>query len=128
MIAFTLFEFASDAGKGVITKWLKKHPTHRPFAKAKTDRIRKYGVGSEETLSFCCHEGDGIWKLKVRGATPEFRPHLCKGPLQMEAEATFLATAIEEDFELDPSDVKKTAIARRSSVKDDPGLRIDLKL
>ncbi len=122
-----LFEVTSEGGKGILSKWMVKHPQHRGKTKARVDQLRQYGIGSEETLGWCCHEGDGIWKVKVK-AKPQFRPHLCKGPFSMDDEATFLETAIEESFELDPPDVKERAIKRRELLIDDPTLKIELVL
>jgi hypothetical protein len=127
MIVCILFEVTSGGAKGVLSKWILKHPQHRGKTKARVDQLRQYGVGSEETLVWCCHEGDGIWKVKVK-TKPQFRPHLCKGPSSMDDEATFLETAIEENFVLDPPDVKARAIKRRELLESDPTLRIELKL
>ena len=122
MIKCQLFEFVTSGGKGVISAWVKKHPQHRGAMKARTDDLRKYGVGSEETLPWCCHEGDGIYKLKVR-AKPQFRPHLCKGPISIDSEATLLATAIEENFTLEPSDIMARSKQRRAEIEADQNRR-----
>jgi hypothetical protein len=86
---------------------------------ARVHDLRQHGVGSEETRSWCDHERAGIYKVKIR-AKPQFRPHLCKGPIWMDTEATFLATAIEENFKLDPSDVMERAIQRRAEIVSNP--------
>lgn len=122
MIKCHLFEFVSSGGKGIISVWLKDHPQHRGGMKARTDALRQYGVGSEETLRWCDHERDGIYKLKVK-SKPQFRPHLCKGPTKMEDEATFLATAIEESNTLDPVDVLDRSVRRRDILKKDDDRR-----
>ena len=127
MIVCTLFEVTSEGGKGILSKWIAKHPQHRAGTKVRVHQLRLYGIGSEETLEWCCHEGDGIWKVKVK-AKPQFRPHLCKGPFSMNDEATFLETAIEESFALDPSDVKERAIKRHQLLINDPTLKIELAI
>jgi hypothetical protein len=127
MIACKMFEATTDGGKGILSKWISKHPEHRGKTRARVDQLRQYGVESEETRHWCSHEGDGIWKVKVK-VKPQFRPHLCKGPLSINDQATFLETAIEENFELDPSDVKTRAINRRALLLANPSLRIELNI
>lgn len=122
MIKCRLFEYISPRGRGVITDWLREHPQHRGGVQARVNDLRLHGVGSEETRNWCDHERAGIYKLKIR-AKPQFRPHLCKGPIWMDVEATFLATAVEEDFELDPADVLERAIRRRAEIVADPQRR-----
>lgn len=123
MIRCVLFEFTSQGGKGVISGFLRKHPGVRGAADARIKDLRQHGVGSEESLRWCPHERDGIYKLKIR-STPQFRPHLCRGPFSMNSEATFLASAIEEHFELDPADVLDRAVQRRGVVLQDESRRV----
>jgi hypothetical protein len=116
MIKSIVFEFTTSGGKGILSDFLRKHPALRAATDVRINDLRQHGVGSEETLRWCPHEKRGIYKLKVR-TTPEFRPHLCKGPFDMNAEATVLATAIEERFELEPTDVLDRAVERRDILK-----------
>jgi hypothetical protein len=62
-----------------------------------------------------------IYKLKVRGEKA-LRPLLCKGPLDMDGEFTFLLGAIEVNSQLDED--AEDAEARRSIVIADPSRRI----
>lgn len=122
MIKCAVFEFTSEGGKGVISGFLRKHPALRGATDARIKDLRQHGVGTEESLRWCPHERDGIYKLKVR-STPEFRPHLCKGPFDMNSEATLLAAAIEDDFELEPPDVLDRSVKRREILKQDRNRR-----
>jgi hypothetical protein len=120
VIKCRLFEYTKAGGKGVVSEFLDKNPGVRKSAKVRFHDLRLYGVGTEDTLAFCPHIQHGIYKLKVK-ATPQFRPHLCKGPAVqfMEKEATLLACAIEQNFELRPDDVLDQAVERRDIVKAD---------
>lgn len=124
-----LFDFLTnpDSSKGVVSTWIaKKYPARQGRFRAKLDDLRQHGVGAEETLGYCPHQGDGIYKLKVKGK-PQLRPHLCKGPFDMQGEATLLAGAIEENDELDPPEVQETASKRRDKLIADHRLRISIE-
>lgn len=115
MIKCALFEFTRGNGRGCISDELRKKPGLRAMFDNRCRELKKHGVGSEETRSFCASVGDGIYKFQVH-SKPQLRPHLCKGPKQMEAEATFLVFATEENWKLYPPDAKEIAIERRNLV------------
>ena len=127
MIKCCLFEFLgeNESSKGILSRYLAKHPSARGAAKARLNDLRQHGVGTEESRSWCPHERDGIYKLKIK-AKPQLRPHLCKGPFDMNREATILAIAIEEDFDLHPADVLERAATRREIVRNDENRRTKL--
>lgn len=122
MIKCTLFEFVRDNGRGCISDELKGDPRARAAFDARANDLRRHGVGVEETLNFCPHIKEGIYKLKIR-FKPQLRPHLCKGPLDLAVEATFLVYAIEENAQLDPADPVGLAVKRRAIIEADSDRR-----
>ena len=62
-----------------------------------------------------------IWKLRVN-ASVMLRPHLCKGPINKNAEYTLLIGAVETGDRL-PHGIEKNALSRQQEIEIDPERR-----
>jgi hypothetical protein len=120
MIKCVVFEYQRENGRGCITDWLRGFSAGpRARFHVRLDQIELHGVGEsvEETKMICPHIADGFYKVKVK-SVPVLRPFLCRGPVEMSSEVTFLIGAIEEDDQLYPprAEILDCCRIRRSEV------------
>ena len=64
-----------------------------------------------------------IKKLQIKGRL-QLRPLLCRGPINMEQEYTFLLGAIERNYKYEPRDAIKKAETNRTNLLTDNSRRI----
>ena len=107
---WSIYDFTDTRNESVIQKWaddIRLPERERGRLDLKVDMLSKNG----ETLSHQLLAGTKskhIKKIKVKGNI-QLRPLLCRGPISMEQEFTFLLGAVERDWELEPKDALKRA-------------------
>lgn len=131
MIPFTswrVYCFLSQRGDNVIRDWLDKEKV--PIAQ-RADfqlKIRLLESGGPDLVPGFITEtpvAKDIYKAKIKGnkGWVQLRPLLCKGPVLMDREFTFLFGAIEKDRILIPKDCKERAQENRKILLADPSRR-----
>ena len=114
-----VYEFLDNRNDRVIVRWVHKSQIQkraRILLDQKIDLLRAHGPDlPPELLSTGPIDGGHIYKLKVRGPVM-LRPLLCRGPVSMDAEYTFLQGAIERGNVLPPGDVAKAEENRQTLI------------
>ena len=102
-------------GNAVITRWRAGlQARQRARLDVKVQMLRQFGFELPPRLLAGPVRGH-IYKLRINGDVA-LRPHLCKGPIDMSAEATLLVGAIERDRVLIPADAASRAEAARHAI------------
>src|SRR5690348_2430654 len=110
-----IYDFSNSRGSSVIQEWaddIRLSKKIRGRFDLKVDLL----ITSEPELVpklLAGTRSGHIKKLKVKGDV-QLRPHLCMGPIDHEAECTFLVGAVEKDYKLIPEDVLIQAESCRS--------------
>jgi hypothetical protein len=117
-----LYEWVDHRGRGILTDWKRIQKIQRWKVDQKLLMLRKADVTpGQSSLPPGLLAGPGIggfasiYKLKIKGNVA-LRPMLCLGPLDRDAEWTFLAQAVERDDVLDPADAAAIAEDRRQQI------------
>lgn len=113
-----LYDYVSPSGVNEIEKWMASLQS-RQLAKLEEQLDKLESLGVSELPNFPIPIERGIYKLKVHGNV-QLRPHLCRGPVDNDAEFTLLVGAREVGGRLDPRNVLDTAVARKLEVAGDP--------
>jgi hypothetical protein len=112
---WTLYDYVDWRGQNEIAQWCR--------GLQKNDRIRlvkRMDTLAESGHELCpglagpVHNSPHLYKIRVNGSVA-VRLLLCKGPLNMDGEYTFLLGAFESDDEL-PAGTLETAEGRRAEI------------
>jgi hypothetical protein len=121
-MSWTLYDYVDRRGRNDIAQWCR--------GLQKNDRIRlvkRMDLLAESGHELCpglagpVHNSSHLYKIKVNGSLA-VRLLLCKGPLSMDDEYTFLLGAFERDDELPPGTLE-TAEERRTEILQDKNRR-----
>lgn len=120
--------FVSARGYNTIREWLDEEKISSAQRGDFQLKIRLLeGGGMESVPGFITDTpvARNIYKAKIKGnkGRVQLRPMLCKGPLLMDREFTFLCGAVEKDGELVPKDCRQRAQDNRDIVIADPTRR-----
>ena len=119
---FILYDFVNEAHVNEFKKWtqdLEKNP--RAKLNEKIDKLFLYGDGLHPHV-LTDTDVPGIQKLRVQGNV-KLRPLLCKGPVQVHAEYTFLMGAKEIGSKWVPANAPKKANDKKQAVRANPKTR-----
>jgi len=116
-----VFCFLSARKYNVIREWLDDHEVsaaQRAKFQLLLDLLESGGPTSVPGFISETPVARDIYKAKIKGNKGwiQLRPMLCKGPLAMDREFTFLFGAVEKDRELIPRDCKQRARDNRAIV------------
>lgn len=121
-MSYNLFDYLDAKGFNQIKIWtagLQKK--EKAKFNARTDMLQKMGDElMPDPLSDT--KAPGVKKLKIHGKV-QLRPMLCKGPIDIDIEYTFLLGAIEKDSKLEPKDADKKAAVIKKTVQQNPTRR-----
>jgi hypothetical protein len=120
--------FISARGCNVIREWLdeeKVSAAQRGEFQLKVQLLECGGSDAVPGFITDTPVAKDIYKAKIRGnkGLVQLRPMLCKGPILLDREFTFLCGAVEKDGKLIPKDWKKRAQCNRKIVIADPKRR-----
>jgi hypothetical protein len=117
-MTWTLYDYVDRRGQNVIADWCR--------GLQKRDRIRlvkRMDILAESGHELCpglvgpVHNSSHLYKIKVNGSIA-VRLLICKGPLNMDDEYTFLLGAFERDDELPPGTLESAEERRAEILKD----------
>lgn len=117
-----LYDYRDKRSRNPIKEWCEQ--LQKPDLARMNQRM---DILAEKGKDFCpglagpLHGSPHLYKIKVNGRVAA-RMILCKGPIEMEGEYTFLLGAFERDDEL-PAGTLETAEAFRQEVILDPNQR-----
>lgn len=118
-MAFTLYDYLSEAGVNEFKEWTKGlQSKERAKLNEKLDKLHEHG----DTLHPHMLTGTsvaGIQKLRVQGGV-KLRPLLCKGPVDIASEYTLLMGAKEVGSKWLPKDAPTKANTRKAEVAANP--------
>jgi len=119
---WTLYDYVDRRGDNIILKWMQSlQVPDRARLKAKMDMLRKNGPDLPTGLLSDTRISN-IKKIRVNGRVA-LRPMLCRGPIWMDKEFTFLLGATERDGKLSPIDAPEIADRHRAKVRSAPSER-----
>lgn len=119
IMAWTLYDYRDHRGENPIRKWCERLQT-QDLARMnrKVDALEKDGKDFCPGLAGPLHGSPHLYKIKVNGRVAA-RLILCKGPINMETEYTFLLGTFENDDKL-PEGTLQAAEHVRQAIKLDP--------
>ena len=119
---WSLYDYVSVRGRNVILEWcqgLQKRDLIK--LTEKIDKLEENGHELCPGLAGPIHNSRHLYKIRVNGSVA-VRLFLCKGPINMESEYTFLLGAFEVDDEL-PGGTLETAESHRQNIIRDKSRR-----
>ena len=122
MAAWELYDYRDSNGKNRIAEWSRtlQKPDLARFNR-KLKMLEDNGPALGPRLLAGPIEGHAhIYKLRINGRVA-LRPLLCKGPIKIEKEFTFLIGALEQDRKLQPPNAPSQAEDRRKEIIADNG-------
>lgn len=118
-MSFKIFHYLDEQARDEFKAWEDKlQAIHRAKLRQKIDKLMLYG----DTLHphMLTDSGvSGIQKLRVQGSV-KLRPLLCRGPLNVFLEYTFLKGAKEIGSRWEPKNARIVAKERKQEVVADP--------
>jgi hypothetical protein len=120
--------FVSKRGQNVIREWLdelKVGAAQRAEFQLKLTLLENGGPDTVPGFITETPVAKNIYKAKIKGNKGwiQLRPMLCKGPLLLDQEFTFLLGVVEKDRVLIPKDWERRAQTNREIVVGDPKRR-----
>ena len=119
-MVWKLYDYRDHRGLNPIRQWcerLQKQDLAR--MNQRIDLLREKGKDFCPGLAGPLHGSPHLYKIKINGSVAA-RLLLCKGPISMEAEFTFLLGAFETDDELSKG-ILETAESYRQAIILNPG-------
>lgn len=118
-MTFKLFNYINDGGENEFKTWtagLEK--IQRAKLNEKIDKLHLHGDALHPHM-LSDTEVPGIQKLRVQGGV-KLRPLLCKGPVLIKSEYTFLKGAKEIGSKWSPKNAPRTADSHKIEVANNP--------
>jgi len=129
MVSWEIYEFLDRRGERVIESWLSSERIQTKAIALLEEKIGKLKTaGLDLPPNLLAHMGGSIYKLKVRADGVQLRPMLCRGPVNNDAEFTFLLGAVERGGKLDPSNAVALAEDNRRELIASPWRRREYEL
>lgn len=121
---FNLYDYQTAAGRNQFKEWTRSlDKPQRAILNNRIKKLAQMGTGCPRGMLTPATGGyTHLLELVVNGKVA-LRPHLCKGPIDIESEFTFLLGATERDGSLVPPNAPKKAEERRLEVKANPDER-----
>lgn len=121
---YELFDHVLPNGHNDFQEWTSRlQIKERAKLNEKIDKLLMEGEALRPVLLSDCGES-GIYKLRIQGGV-KLRPRLCRGPIQVDAEYTFLAGAKEVQSKDVPSNANQLAKDRKVAIVADPTRRVE---
>ena len=120
---YTLWDYVDEAGINTITEWVRGLGPDRAKFENKLNMLRTAGADLAPRL-LSRTRSPHILKLRFIGkARIQWRPMLCKGPINNNTEFTLLLGAHERGMSLKPADADHAAEELRQKVIANPTAR-----
>jgi hypothetical protein len=122
-MAYTIYDYVDERNRNVIKDWAKGLGADKAKFESKLNMIRTSGFDLAPKL-LSDTRSLHIKKLRFVGrAKIQWRPMLCKGPIDNNSEATVLLGAHEKGFKLVPDNADYDAEKLRQKVIANPAAR-----
>jgi hypothetical protein len=119
-MSFKIYDYVSPKGRNEFEAWAKKLQVKQRAAL--NEKIKKLELYDQEFYSNLLADSGkpGILKLRIMAGGVQLRPLLCRGPINVGKEYTFLIGAKEISWKYAPADALDTADNRKQEVFSDP--------
>lgn len=122
MTEWKLYDYVDNRGINDFERWsLGLQSSDRARLSQKLGMLQKLGPDLPPQLLAGPIKGN-IYKMRINGRVA-FRPLLCKGPINHDAEFTLLMGATERDRQWQPRNAPATAVVRRTEIVADSARR-----
>lgn len=122
---YALWDFITERGRSILAEWVKDDrlsSRDKAILNGRIDKLAK--IDFDQAIGTKLLNGPiykHVYKMKLKGDVM-LRPMLCRGPVDIEAEYTFLLGAVEIGGKL-PKGSKEKAEQNRGTILDDHSRR-----